>query len=142
MNLWRWVLATLGAFGVIVLCEFAIHEAGLGAFYRAHPEWWRAPEQMRSMMGLMFVSQALLAALLSFIYAKGYEVGRGSVVQGFRFGVLMGLLLALPVNLMNFVVYPYPASLILSWIGGTFLEMVFVGVIIGFIYKLAYKIPE
>jgi len=135
MALRRWLLATAGAFAVIVLMDTVIHQVWLGDVYRANAQWWRPAGQMKSMMGLMLVSQALLAALLSFIYAKGYEPGKGDLVQGFRFGVIMGLLLGLPYNLMNFVVYPYPAFLILTWMGGTVIEMTMAGMMIGYVYK-------
>jgi len=135
MDLKRWLLATAGAFAVILLGDTVIHHMWLGDFYRANAQWWRPAAEMEAMRGLMFVSQALLAALLTFIYMKGYEPGKGSVGQGFRFGVLMGLLLAVPSNLMGLVVYPYPASLVLTWLVGTLMEVTLAGMMIGYIYK-------
>jgi hypothetical protein len=135
MDLKRWLLAAVGAFAVIVLGDVVIHRVWLGDFYRANAQWWRPGAEMEAMRGLMFVSQALLAALLTFIYMKGYEVGKGSVGQGFRFGLLMGLLLAVPSSLMHLVVYPYPASLVLSWLLGTLVEVTLAGMMIGYIYK-------
>ena len=135
MDLRRFLLATAGAFAIIVICDLAIHQVWLGDFYRANASWWRPAEQMNALRGLMFASQALLAALLTFVYMKGYEPGKGSVGQGFRFGVLMGLLLAMPSNLMIIVVYPYPVTLALSWLVGTVVEMTLAGLMIGYIYK-------
>lgn len=139
MDLKRWLLATAGAFAVILLSDMVIHQVWLGDFYRVHAQWWRPAAEMEAMRGLMFVSQALLAALLAFIYMKGYEPAKGSVGQGFRFGVLMGLLLAMPSSLMNAVVYPYPSSLILSWLVGTLVEVTLAGMMIGYIYKKSTK---
>jgi len=135
MDLKRWLLATAGAFAVILLGDTVIHHVWLGDVYRANAQWWRPAAEMEAMRGLMFVSQALLAALLTFIYMKGYEPGKGSVGQGFRFGVLMGLLLAVPSNLMHAVVYPYPVTLVLSWLVGTLVEVTLAGMMIGYIYK-------
>jgi len=137
MDLKRFVLAAVGAFALIVLCDVVIHHVWLGEVYRANAQWWRPAEEMQSMMGLMYLSEVLLALLLAFIYTKGYEVGKGSLGQGFRFGVLMGLLLALPSSLMKAFVYPYPSSLILSWMVGTFVEITVAGLMIGYIYKPA-----
>ena len=92
----RWVMAMVGAFGVIAASDFVIHNLWLGEFYRRTAQWWRAPEEMQAMLGLMFVSEVLLAGLLAVIYTKGYEAGKAGIGQGFRFGVLMGLLLAVP----------------------------------------------
>ena len=135
MDLKRWLLATAGAFAIVLLGDTVIHHMWLGDFYRANAQWWRSAAEMEAMRGLMFVSQALLAALLTFIYMKGYEPGKGSLGQGFRFGVLMGLLLAVPSNLMHLVVYPYQASLVLSWLVGTLVEVTLAGMMIGYIYK-------
>ena len=135
MDLKRWLLAAVGTFGIILLGDMLIHQVWLGDFYRAHAQWWRPADQMESVRGLMFASQALLATFLSFVYAKGYEAGKGGLVQGFRFGIIMGLLLGLPSNLMNLVVYPYPPFLILTWMGGTVIEMTVAGMMIGYIYK-------
>ena len=135
MDLRRVLLAAAGAFAVIVICDVVIHQVWLGDFYRANAGWWRPAEQMQAMRGLMFVSQMLLAVFLTFIYMKGYESGKGNLGQGFRFGVLMGLLLAMPSSLMNAVVYPYPPSLILSWMVGTLVEVTLAGMMIGYIYK-------
>ena len=135
MDLKRWLLATAGAFAVILLGDMAIHHVWLGDVYRANAQWWRPAADMEAMRGLMFVSQAFLAALLTFIYMKGYQPAKGSLGQGFRFGVLMGLLLAVPSSLMHLVVYPYPVTLVLSWLVGTLAEVTLAGIMIGYIYK-------
>jgi len=137
MNLKRWVMAAIGAFAVIVVCDVLIHRVWLGATYQMYASWWRSAEQMQSLAWLMYVSEALLAALLSLIYTKGYEAGKAGVAQGFRFGVLTGLLLAIPSSLMKAFVYPYPPSLILSWMVGTILEVTAAGAMIGALYKPA-----
>ena len=137
MDLRRWAQATLGAFVAIFAAEFLIHQVWLGEFYRAHAAWWRPEAQMKSMMPLMFVSQLVLAALLSVVYAKGYEPGRGGAGQGFRFGVLIGLLLMLPCSLMNAVIYPYPMSLIVNWLVGGVAEIALAGTVIGALYRPA-----
>lgn len=135
MDLKRWVMAAVGAFGVIVSSEFVIHNVWLGEFYRRHGSWWRPEAEMQSLMGLMFAGQAALAVLLSFIYAKGYEAHKGTVTQGFRFGFLIGLLLTVPNTLMYHVIYPYPVSLLLNWLVGGIAEVVLAGMIIGYLYK-------
>ena len=135
MNLKRWLLATVGAFVVIAAVDFVVHEVWLGEFYRAHPSWWRPAAEMKSLMGSMFVSQLILADLLASVYAKGYEVGKGNIGQGLRFGVLMGFLLFLPKMLMVHFIYPYPVSLLVSWFIGGLIETTLAGLMIGAIYK-------
>ncbi|MBI3312086.1 MAG: hypothetical protein HYZ88_00980 [Candidatus Omnitrophica bacterium] len=137
MSLKRWAVATLGAFVVITGADFVIHEVWLGAFYRAHPTWWRPAAEMNALMGCLFTSHFILAALLTLVYAKGYERGKGGIGQGVRFGVLMGLLLFLPKMLMLHVVYPYPASLLASWTIGGLLEITLASTVIGLLYHPA-----
>ena len=137
MRLRQWLLAWVGAFATVVIGDVLIHQVWLGPTYQATASWWRSAEDMRALMGLMVLSQLSLAVLLTFIYAKGYEVGKGTLWQGFRFGVLMGLLLAVPSNVMKAFVYPYPPSLLMSWIIGTLLEVTVAGMVIGLVYKPA-----
>ena len=135
MNLSRWARATLGAFVVLFASGFAIHHLWLGEFYKAHAAWWRPAAQMESMFPLMFASHLVLAALLTVVYAKGYEPGKAGIGQGFRFGVLIGLLIMLPSSLMNYVIYPYPMSLIVNWLIGGVAELALAGAVIGALYR-------
>ena len=135
MSVKRALLAAVGAFVVIVAADTVIHNVWLGPFYHAHPTWWRSAADMQSMMGFMFGAQFALAALLALVYAKGYEDHKGGASQGFRFGVLMGLLLAGPKNLMLHAVYPYPVSLLANWFIGGFVETVLAGIVIGLLYR-------
>ena|SRR3989338_8096771 len=135
MDLKRWVLATVGAFGVIATSDFVIHNLWLGEMYRANAQWWRSPEEMGLLNGYMIAGEVALAGLLAFVYSKGYEVGKGTVSQGFRFGVLMGLLLYLPKSFMQHFVYPYPLGLILNWLIGGIAQVALAGLMIGYIYK-------
>lgn len=140
MNVRRWGLAVLGAFGVLVIGDYLIHEVWLGEFYRQTASWWRPAADMKALMTLMLAGQFTLAALLTLIYAKGYEAGKGALAQGFRFGVLMGLLLHLPKSFMTMFVYPYPVSLVLNWFLGGLLVTTVAGLIIGKLYVPEWKL--
>ena len=135
MNLKRLALAAVGAFVVIFATEFVLHHLCLGEFYKAHAAWWRPEAQMQSMMHLMFLAQAVLAVLLPVVYAKGYEAGKNGLLQGLRFGLLMGLVGMVPYSLSNYVVYPYPSSLIISWFVGGMVEFLLAGLVIGVLYQ-------
>ena len=135
IDLKRWVRATIGAFATIFIGEFVIHELWLGGFYHAHASWWRAPQEMQALMGVLILSELTLAALLTLVYAKGYEPNKDAAGQGFRFGFLMGLLLYVPAVLMKHFVYPYPAPLLLNWLLGGLIEITAAGVVIGALYK-------
>ena len=137
MDTKRWLMATVGAFGVIVVADFLIHNVWLGETYRQTAQWWLPAQEMQARMGFMVGAQIALAGLLALVYAKGYEPGKGTATQGFRFGVLMGLLLGLPQMLMQHFLYPYPLSLLLNWLLGGLVEVAVAGIIIGYLYKPA-----
>lgn len=139
MSARRWGLAVIGAFGVLVMGDFLVHEVWLGAFYRQTAAWWRPAAQMSALMPLMLAGQVLLAVLLTIIYARGYEAGKGTLGQGFRFGVLMGLLLHLPKTFMTLFIYPYPVSLVLNWLIGGMAVTTLAGLVIGQLYVPGWK---
>jgi len=137
MDLKKWLTATVGAFVVIFVSEFFIHQVWLSEFYRAHAQWWRPASEMRALMHLMLLGQLLFASLLALVYTKGYEKKKQGIEQGVRFGLLMGALLLAPSTLMCHCIYPYPASLLLSWLVGGMVEMILVGAVIGALYQPA-----
>lgn len=139
MDLKRWLLAALGAFGAIAITDYVIHHIWLGEFYQLTAHWWRSYQSMSQLGGMMILSQLSLGVLLAVVYHKGYRPGEDTVGQGFRFGVLLGLLLHFPSNLMAFVVYPYPIELIFGWFMAGMCQAVIVGMVIGYLYKPAKR---
>ena len=135
MNLKRWALATVAAFPVILVTDFLLHHVWLGEFYRATAQWWAPETQMQSRMSFMFLGQSLGAALLALVYARGYEPKRGRALQGLRFGALIGALLAVPCNLISYVIYPYPAWLLVTWAVGMMVQVMLAGAAIGAVYR-------
>ena len=129
--------AMAGAFAVIVGGDFLVHHGWLGGFYKAHPDWWAAEAQMQERLPLLLLGQLVLAALLTLVYAKGYEPHKGKGNQGMRFGLLMGLVLTVPQNLLNAVIYPYPTSLLISWVVGGLFIYTLAGTVIGALYRPA-----
>ena len=137
LNFKRWFLATVGGFIVIVAGDFLVHNVWLTGFYQAHPMWWRSPAAIQTNLHFMLVGQLLLATLLVLVYAQGYEAKRGTASQGFRFGMLMSILLSIPHNLIVFAVYPYPLWLILRWVIGELLTVSAACTVIGYFYRPA-----
>ena len=135
MNVKRWAASAAAAFAVLWVTSFLIHHVWLSGFYHAHAAWWRPEAEMRAKFPLMILAQALSAILLALVYAKGYEAGKGGLAQGARFGLLIGELMVIPANLVAYVIYPYPASIVVSWILGGLAELVLAGAAIGAVYR-------
>ena len=137
MKLTRCMFAILGSCLTIMAVDFLTHHLLLGHFYHAHAAWWRPEAQMQALIPFLFASQLTLAILLTAVYAKGYEAGKGGIGQGMRFGFLMGMVLQLPKQLMLYFVYPYPVSLLIIWGMGGLMETVLAGAVIGLLYQPA-----
>ncbi len=98
--------ATLGSFLVMFMLSIL--------WYGILAEGYNADQYMMILRGPedfsflnIAVGYLLLALLLSYIYPVGYTGGR-SGSQGLRFGILMGLLIALPAAFINGGAYKMP----------------------------------
>jgi hypothetical protein len=73
------------------------------------------------------------------IFSKGYE-GKGSL-EGVRYGLYVGLMVALPMAYGSYAMMPIPYSLALQWfIYGT-LEYMIAGVVLALIFKPKEQTP-
>ncbi|MEK6754966.1 MAG: hypothetical protein AABZ02_02320 [Bacteroidota bacterium] len=75
----------------------------------------------------------------TFIFSKGYE-GKG-LLEGVRYGLYVGLMVALPMAYGSYAMMPIPYSLALQWfIYGT-LEYMIAGVVLALIFKPKEQTP-
>lgn len=111
---------------------YLIHEVLLSSTYRAESmvHLWRAPEDM--MMGVIFLSNAIVAYFLSLVFTKGYE-GKG-IGEGVRFGLFMGLIVATPMAYATYATMPITYSLALQWFLYGIIQYVIYGVILAAVH--------
>jgi len=114
------------------LLGFLIHEVLLKATYETESmrHLWRAPEEMK--MGLIFISNAIVAYFLSLVFSKGYQ-GKG-MSEGVRFGLFMGLIIATPMAYATYATMPITYSLALQWFLYGIVEYVIYGIILSAVY--------
>ena len=72
--------------------------------------------------------------MFAYSYAKGYEGGAGTV-EGLRFGVIVGLLLACFSVVWSYVMMPISGTFAAAMIVDAIAEMAVFGVVVGLIYK-------
>ncbi|MBI4353141.1 MAG: hypothetical protein HY593_04350 [Candidatus Omnitrophica bacterium] len=133
---WKRALLTGAALSVVLIgLEFLIHWYLLMDIYVQTAGVWRPQAEMRPLTGYMLLGDILFAFFYAIIYAKGYETSKGSLGQGFRYGILMGLLIAPATSLMWYVVLPIPAILSVYWFLASFAEMLVLGTLAGLIYR-------
>ncbi len=122
----------VAVFVVMQVIGYAVHEVMMADTYAALADIFRPREEMDSMMWMMFLSGAVLLFLFCYIFTKGYE-SKG-VMEGVRYGALMGVFLAL-VNVDQHVVYPLPANVAAIWFVTVVVSLTISGAVFAAIYK-------
>ncbi|NNL53800.1 MAG: hypothetical protein HKP32_01455 [Woeseia sp.] len=113
--------------------NFVIHEVLLGATYQSLGSVFRPEAEMTEMMWIMFAGGAVSLFVFCYIFTKGYE-NRG-IGEGIRYGLLIGLLLAVPYALDQYVVYPISAFVAAMWL----ISGLFTFAVLGAIFSAVYK---
>jgi hypothetical protein len=69
----------------------------------------------------------------TFIYSRGYE-GKG-ILEGARYGLYIGLMVALPMSYGAYAVMPIPYSLALQWFVYGTIEYVIAGMVLAMVFR-------
>ena len=134
MNLKGLGIASGAAFVAYSALAYVVHNVLLVNDYQAIASSLRAPEAFLQRLPLIYVGNLVLAVAVTIIYAHGYEPSKNWIGQGFRFGLIVGTLMA-PVALTEYVVYPVPGALALKWIGLGYLQMIITAWVVAGIYR-------
>lgn len=82
---------------------------------------------------MFFYKTLFFSLLFVYIFSKGYE-GKG-IIEGAKYGLIIGLVVHLVGSYNQYVVYPLPHGLVLKWfIYGT-IELIAARVVTALIYK-------
>ncbi len=112
---------------------FVIHGVLMTDTYEALAHVFRPQEMIDSMMGIMFVSSAVGLFLFCYIFTKGYE-GKG-IMEGVRYGAMMGLFLGIPTSIDAYVIYPITQELAIVWLVNSVVGLAIGGAVFAAIYK-------
>lgn len=112
---------------------FLVHAVLLGDIYASLAGVWRPEEQMMSLMWIMYVTALVYVFVFCYIYTKGHE-GKG-VMEGVRYGLLMGLFMSTPMAFDSYSVYPVTFNLALLWFITGVIQWMIAGAIFAAIYK-------
>jgi hypothetical protein len=131
MNTKKFLLASLAVFITLLILEFVIHKLLLVSVYESVQEVLRP--DMKDKMWIMYLTGIIFSLLFVYIFSKGYE-GKG-IIEGAKYGLIIGLVVHLVGSYNQYVVYPLPYGLVLKWfIYGT-IEMIVAGIVLAFVYK-------
>lgn len=134
LNVKQWAIASIAVFVGMSILEYIQHGLIMSLWYMETPRYWRPEEDMRNLMGWMYLGYAFYAVLFTLIYTKGYE-GKPGVGEGIRYGLWMGLFVQLPRMFIMHAIYPYAAKILVGWLIYGVIESVILGAIVAMIYK-------
>lgn len=132
MNIKKWIIASIVIFILDQILAWIVHGIILKGCYEATAHLWRPTAEMNQMMWLMWLSGLIWAFLFVYIFAKGYE-GKG-LIEGFRYGIVIGIFFSLTTSLGTYSVQPIGFGLAASWFIFGFIQIIIYGLIAALIY--------
>jgi hypothetical protein len=136
LNYWRIALAALGATVAYLMVGgvlFGLLPQMRNEFQR-YPGVYRTQRDIKSVMPVGMAGMFFSILTLATIYALSYRGGSG-VVEGARFGVLIGIFAVGAFVLHNFVNLQIGVRITLHQAVAYLFEWTIVGIVIGLIYK-------
>jgi hypothetical protein len=136
MNMPRLFLAALGgwlsyfAFGGIVFGALPV----LRNEFAKYPAVYRTQDSMKTVMPIGMLAMFVAILVVAAIYALAYKGGPG-LVEGSRFGVLIGVFAVCAFVIHNHVNLNIGAALTAGQAVAYFVEWTLVGAVIGLIYR-------
>lgn len=142
MNVKKFWIAFGAIFIVLEITGYLIHGVLLGATYESEgiKEVFRTMEEMDSRMWIMILTDLIWVYFFTFFFVKGYE--NKGIMEGVRFGLYMGIFVALVISYQNYVVLPIPYSLAFQWFAYGFIQSIILGVVVALIYSPAAVVAE
>ena len=120
-------------FVLLQVIGFLVHGVMLEDTYQALASAFRPEEQMNEMMWIMMLSGVGVLFLFCYIFTKGRE--GGGVIEGVRYGALIGVLLGLPTSVDAYVIYPLTQYVAMVWFVSTVVSFMIGGAVFAAIYK-------
>ena len=120
-------------FVVMQVYGYLVHEVGLSETYESLASVFRPAAEMESMMWIMMVGGVFSLLLFCYIFTMGYE-GKG-VMEGVRYGALIGVFVSIISALDSYVIYPLTGELAVIWFITGVLAFIISGAVFAAIYK-------
>lgn len=128
----RFIGAILAVFVAIQITDPIIHNLILGKTYMTLQSVWRV--DMMSKMWIMFINYIVFSSLFVYIFSKGFE--KKGVLEGIRYGILIGFFVYVFSVINQYVIYPIPFSMILLWCFFGLIQYTLYGIITALIFKV------
>jgi hypothetical protein len=127
----KYLLVSLAVFVSWAILDFIIHGMILMGVYEATASLWRPMDDMK--MGAMHLANAVAALTFTAVYV--YMIRGGSVQEGIKYGILVGLGSGFLMGFGSYSYMPIPYSLAWGWLLATLVKAVAAGAIVGAMAK-------
>ena len=131
MNWKKLLIAFVAVFVVSQILGYVIHNIILSASYQELAHLWR-PDMM-SKMWIMWITGVIYCFFFVYVFVRGYE--NKGIMEGIRFGLIIGCFVSIPHLYGQYVVYELPYMLVLQWVIYDFIILVVMGIVAALIYK-------
>jgi hypothetical protein len=131
MNVNRYLIASLAVFVAAMGLDYVINGVILKDAYDATKSVWRP--DMASKTWIFFLIDLIYAFPFTYIFVRGYE-GKG-IIEGARFGAIVGVLISVPMAYGLYALLPVPYSLAQQWFLYGFIETVLLGLVAAAVYR-------
>jgi hypothetical protein len=131
MNIKRFIIASIAVYIVFQVMDLIIHGIILSETYKSLSSTWR-PDMM-SLMWIFYAAGLVTAFLFVYIFIKGYE-DKG-LLEGLRYGIIIGLFMNVIGMFGQYVMYPIPFSLSVQWFVFGMIEFAVAGIVAAAIYR-------
>jgi len=131
MNVKRFIAASLAIYTVSLVLGYLVHGVILRATYDSLKNVWRP--DMQSKMWIEWLDGFVVSFLFTYIFTKGYE-GRG-IMEGLRFGLVIGLFVSIPTAYGTYLIIPIPYYLALEWFLYGTAQAILLGAVAAAVYK-------
>ena len=136
MNYGRIALAGNAGTIAFFATGFLIGGTLIAKFYAPYTAVYRPVSAVMNYFPIGIAATFLAILVLAAIYAKGYEGGSG-LAEGARFGLLVGIFMALAVVGDEYVTLNIGRELALAMAAGKIIGWLIVGIAIGLVYRPA-----
>ena len=123
----RALLAGAAVFVAWSVLDFVIHGLLLGATYAATAELWRPIDEIKRPL----MSLVTLVYTICFVAIYALLVSNKTIRSGITFGALLGVASGFSMGFGTYGFMPIPLPLAWSWFGGTLVELIAAGAIVG-----------
>ena len=134
MNFSRLTLAAVVAWVVYMALGFLVNTVLLRDVLMQNAAAFRPEPELMSGLPMGFGFGLIGFFAFAYAYAKGYEGGNG-MVEGMRYGVLVGIMLNCFATVWQHVVYPISAQLFTYMLIDYIVEFAIYGMIVGYLYR-------